>query len=259
MHRIDPGRKSRAEVRRMFDAIAPRYDLLNRLLSARSDVRWRRRAVAAALAGCARPGEVDVLDVCCGTGDLALSFARDPRVRAVTGFDFSSRMVAVGRRKAGTARGPRLAVADAVRLPLRERSMDVVSIAFGLRNLVDPVAGLAEFARVLRPGGRLAILEFFRPEGSFGARLFRGYFRQVLPRLGRLLTRGAAIDAYRYLPDSVEEFASAPTVGAWCRAAGFDGVEFEPFLFGAVVLVTARRSQSAAPPARVAEATACVA
>jgi demethylmenaquinone methyltransferase/2-methoxy-6-polyprenyl-1,4-benzoquinol methylase len=258
MRRVDPATKSGTEVRRMFDAIAPRYDLLNRVLSAGSDVRWRRRAVERALAGHTAERPADVLDVCCGTADLALAFGRDGRTRRVTGFDFSRAMVRIGMDKPATRR-PRLAVADALRLPVRDASFDVASVAFGLRNLVEPERGIAELARVVRPGGRVAILEFFRPAGGAGARLFRWYFKNVLPRVGRWLTRGSELDAYRYLPDSVDGFAPAETVGRWCERAGFESVEREPFLFGSVVLVTARRQAACTVVPRREAAPACVA
>ncbi len=234
----------------MFDAVAPRYDLLNRLLSAGSDVRWRRRAVAVALAGRER---AQVADICCGTGDLALELARDPRAAEVSGFDFSAPMVVRACRKAATASRKggtvRFAVGDAQRLPVAGGRFDVLTIAFGLRNLVDPAAAIAEFARLLRPGGRLVVLEFFRPEGGAVAALFRGYFRHVLPRIGRWLAGKASVDAYRYLPESVEAFAPPAQVDGWFRQAGFESVAIERMLFGAVGLVTGTKVVPVAAPA----------
>ena len=200
-----------------------------------------------------------MLDVCCGTGDLALAFARDRRVRSVAGVDFSGAMVRAGRAKRLAGGQPMLAIGDALRLPFRDGAVDVASIAFGLRNLVDPARGIAEIARTVRSGGRIAILEFFRPGSGPGARIFRWYFRNILPRIGRQLTRQTAIDAYRYLPESVDRFASPDEVAAWCGDAGFEAIECERFLFGSVVLVSGRRRAASAPCARVVPAAVCVA
>lgn len=241
----------------MFDAIAPRYDLLNRLLSAGSDVRWRRRAVARALDGQSR---AVVADACCGTGDLTLELARDPRALRVVGFDFAAEMVRRAVRKAGRDARTRFAVGDALRLPAQSERFDVVTVAFGLRNLVDPAAGIREMSRLLRPGGRLLVLEFFAPKSGAGGALFRAYFRHLLPRLGRWIGGGSgeAIDAYRYLPESVEAFASVDEVTRWFTAAGLESVATERMLFGSVAMLTGVRQASAArTPAR--ELERCVA
>ncbi len=235
MQRLDPRQKSGADVRRMFDAIAPRYDLLNRVLSAGSDVRWRRLAVARALAGL--EGAL-VADACCGTGDLAIELARDARTRRVVGFDFAQAMLARAHAKRPEGAKADFAVADALKLPARSGSFDAVTVAFGLRNVVEPRAGIAELCRLLRPGGRLIVLEFFTPEGGFCGSLFRAYFRHVLPRIGRLVARGAAVDAYRYLPESVESFARVEEVANWFAASGCEEVCCERLLFGAVGLIS---------------------
>ena len=249
MERIDPTTKSSADVRRMFAAIAPRYDLLNRLLSAGADAGWRRRAVTAALAGIDR--RVDVADVCCGTGDLGFAFGRDARVRRVVGVDFVPAMLrrALAKRDERGA-AAEFAAGDALRLPLRSASVDVASLAFGLRNLVDGAAGIRELRRVLRPGGRLVVLEFFAPPHGLKAGAFRLYFRHVLPLVGRLLSGTAAVDAYRYLPESVESFAAPERVEGWMREAGLEDVTCEPMLAGAVGLL---RGRLRAAPARAAE------
>lgn len=229
----------------MFDAIAPRYDFLNRLLSAGSDARWRRLAVERALSG---RQHALVADACCGTGDLALALAGDSRVRRVVGFDFAGAMVHRAQAKAGTA-ATCFAVGDAMRLPARSGAFDVVTVAFGLRNLVDPAAGIVELARLLKPGGRLLVLEFFAPNGGAGAALFRAYFRHVLPRVGRWFAGAAAIDAYRYLPESVEAFAAVDEVSRWFAAAGFESVASERRLFGAVAVLTGVKRASVTRPA----------
>lgn len=200
-------------VRAMFDRIAPRYDLLNHLLSLGTDFGWRRRAVEALA-----PAEGErVLDLCCGTGDLALALARSGA--RVTGADFSLPMLGRGARKA-RRRGARiwLCGADAVHLPFRNASFDAACVGFGVRNLADPLAGLREIRRVLRPGGRLAVLEFARPRRAALRRLYRLYLRGVLPAAG-LLIAGSA-DAYRYLGDSIGAFYDQEAFFSLLRRAG---------------------------------------
>ncbi len=202
-------------VRAMFDGIAPRYDLLNHLLSLGTDFGWRRRAVAALAPA---PGE-EVLDLCCGTGDLALALAASGA--RVTGADFSLPMLARGARKAG--RGRRrlsLCAADALRLPFRDAAFDAASVAFGVRNLADPLAGLREIRRVLCPGGRLAVLEFARPRAPLLRRLYRLYLRGALPAAGLLIAGDA--DAYRYLGDSIGAFLDQEAFVDLLGRAGFE-------------------------------------
>lgn len=182
------------QVRAMFARISGRYDLLNHLLSAGIDRSWRRAAVAQAgdLAGRV------VVDACCGTGDLSAEFAR--RGAAVLGVDFTPEMLAhagpkLRRQRAVFANG------DAMRLPLRSRCADVAAVAFGVRNLADARAGLAELARVTKPGGRVLVLEFTTPRGWLLGRLYRWYFTRVLPTLGRIVSKDD--DAYLYLPRTV--------------------------------------------------------
>ena len=242
--------KGRA-VRGMFASIAPRYDVLNRLLSAGQDQRWRRALVQRlpALSDGDR-----VLDLCSGTGDVALAIASGPGVRAtVHASDFCEAMVARAPAKAvrhRAARGggaPVFLVADALALPYGDGRFRAVTVAFGLRNIEDPPAALSEMARVLQPGGRLLILEFGRPDNRVFARLYRFYFFEVLPRLGRLLS-GSAIDAYRYLPESVWAFPGPEALAAAMRVAGLAVVEQKRFLMGAVMLHVSERP---APAGRI--------
>ena len=234
--------KGRA-VRGMFASIAPRYDLLNRLLSAGQDQRWRRALVARL----PPLGHGDrVLDLCTGTGDVALAIADGAGGEAIVhASDFCEAMVARAPGKAARRRHPRgpapaFLVADALALPYPAARFRAVTVAFGLRNIQDPPAALAEMARVLQPGGRLLVLEFSRPENRAFARLYRLYFFQVLPRLGRLLS-GSPVDAYRYLPESVWAFPGPDELAAAMRAAGLRVLEQKRFLGGAVVLHVSER------------------
>jgi demethylmenaquinone methyltransferase/2-methoxy-6-polyprenyl-1,4-benzoquinol methylase len=214
MTRLTP--KGRA-IRQMFDDIAPRYDLLNRLLSCGVDIRWRRFAVRQL----AIPPRGRVLDVATGTGDVALEIARqtDPSVRIV-GADFTQGMLVRGREKvaASPARGRiELVNAPCEALPFPAASFDGVTIAFGIRNVVDRVAGLHEMARVLTPGGRLVVLEFATPRNRLFRAVYLTYFHRILPWLGGLLSRRSA---YQYLPESVQEFPDRDTFLAMMGAAG---------------------------------------
>ncbi len=230
--------KAPATIAGMFDAIAGRYDALNHLLSAGLDYGWRRRAVRAlALTGAER-----VLDVCTGTGDLAIATARG--ARQVVGVDFSGEMLRLGLAKIrATPFAPRIALArgDAMRLPLPDASFDAATIAFGIRNVTDPVAAAREIRRVLRPGGRLAILEFGSPTLPGLRQVYGWYFRAVLPRIGRLVSHHQ--DAYSYLPASVQQFPSGPVFAALLGRAGFVDVSPTPLAAGAVWLYTARKAE----------------
>jgi demethylmenaquinone methyltransferase/2-methoxy-6-polyprenyl-1,4-benzoquinol methylase len=211
----------RAYVRGVFTAIAPRYDFLNRLLSLTVDRRWRRRAVRR-LEWLRRPHGV-YLDLCAGTLDLAATLARSAGFRgAVVGADFAVPMLARGRRKA-----PRLVPvgADALALPFADASFDGAMVAFGVRNLADLDAGLAEAARVLRPGARFVVLEFATPRFAPLRAAYLFYFRRVLPAIGRAVSKHR--DAYSYLPESVLAFPEPEALAARLTAVGFHDVGIE--------------------------------
>ena len=222
----------------MFDAIAGRYDLLNHLLSAGIDRRWRRRAIQSLqLTGGER-----VLDLCTGTADLAIAAARaQPGAARVVGVDFAGAMLGVGKKKLERDRPLRDRVAlvrgDATRIPLTDRSVDAVTIAFGIRNVDEVAAACREMRRVLRSGGRLAILEFAVPTVPGLSRLYLGYLHHVLPRIGRAVSRHNA--AYGYLPASIGAFSSPDEFVRILRDAGFSSISANGLTFGSVILYTA--------------------
>jgi demethylmenaquinone methyltransferase/2-methoxy-6-polyprenyl-1,4-benzoquinol methylase len=235
------------QVREMFSRIAPRYDLLNHLLSLRFDVMWRRRLARRFRPLLSRP-DIRVLDLCCGTGDLTLSLATEIRRAKVAspgkilGGDFAHPMLVRARDKAGKADGGvsiEFLEADALSLPFADQSFDLITTAFGFRNLANYSAGLAEFHRVLKPGGSLAILEFTEPESALFGALYRFYFRNVLPRLGGIVS--GSPQAYTYLPGSVARFPKPAELATLMRATGFGEVDAECWTGGIVALHTARR------------------
>ena len=230
--------KSGGRVRGMFAEIAPRYDLVNRLLSGGIDVLWRRTTVRRA----PPPRSGAILDVCTGTGDLAMAYARaaGPGVRVVAS-DFCRPMLDRGVEKSRAASLPiEWVEADAMALPFPTASFDLVTVAFGLRNIADTARGLAEMARVVKPGGTLAILEFSLPANRFVRGFYLWYFRRVLPAVGNAVARNAS-DAYTYLNQSVEEFPSGEALATMIRAAGFDRVEMVPLTLGIATLSVCRR------------------
>jgi demethylmenaquinone methyltransferase/2-methoxy-6-polyprenyl-1,4-benzoquinol methylase len=222
----------------MFAEIAPRYDLVNRMLSGGIDVWWRHVTVSRA----PPPASGAILDVCTGTGDLALAYRAKagPDVRVVAS-DFCRPMLDRGIEKAArTSAAVEWVEADALALPFLTASFDLVTVAFGLRNIADTSGGLAEMARVCRPGGRLAILEFSLPRFAPVRAAYLWYFRNVLPLLGNAVARNAS-NAYTYLNKSVEEFPSGERLADLVRAAGFDRVEMLPLTFGIATLTIATR------------------
>jgi demethylmenaquinone methyltransferase/2-methoxy-6-polyprenyl-1,4-benzoquinol methylase len=222
----------------MFSGIAGRYDLLNHLLSGNVDKRWRR-LVARTL----KPSLVEgarVLDVACGTGDLSLVLA-DAGEAKVVGLDFCRPMLEVARRKAeGDSRPLPFVEGDALRLPFADETFDVATIAFGLRNLAGVGEGLRELRRILRPGGRLAVLEFSSPVVPGFRAMFRFYFTRVLPRIGGLVSGSRG--AYEYLPDSVTKFPDQKRLAELMRAEGFEGVEYSNLTGGIAALHTGTRA-----------------
>ena len=219
---VETGRLPADGVRRMFDRIAPFYDAMNRLMTAGLDRRWRRITVAETV----RTGD-RVLDACCGTGDLALAALAGGA--DVVGLDFSERMLDRARAKSAEIEWVR---ADMLALPFDDESFDAVTVGFGVRNVDDLEAGLRELRRVLRPGGRIGILEITTPRGAL-APFYRLWFDRVVPLLGNALPGGSA---YTYLPASVRRFPAPEALAALLESAGFSSVRFRRFAGGIVAL-----------------------
>jgi demethylmenaquinone methyltransferase/2-methoxy-6-polyprenyl-1,4-benzoquinol methylase len=220
---METGRLPSDAVRRMFDRIAPVYDAMNRVMTAGLDQRWRRATVLETV----RQGD-RVLDACCGTGDLAVA-ARKAGAVSVVGVDFSQRMLERARRKA-----PELewVSADVVALPFDDARFDSAVVGFGVRNVEDLEAALRELRRVLRPGGRLGILEITTPRGLLSP-FYKLWFDRIVPLLGRLLPGG---DAYTYLPASVRRFPRPEELADLLGTCGFEHVRFRLFAGGIVAL-----------------------
>jgi demethylmenaquinone methyltransferase/2-methoxy-6-polyprenyl-1,4-benzoquinol methylase len=220
---VETGRLPAEGVQRMFDRIAPVYDAMNRIMTLGLDQRWRTATVRETV----RPGEY-VLDACCGTGDLAVA-ARKAGAADVVGLDFSERMLERARRKAPELKWVQ---GDVLALPFGDSTFDAAVVAFGVRNVEDLEAGLRELRRVLRPGGRLGILEITTPQG-WVAPFYRLWFDRIVPLLGRLLPGG---DAYTYLPASVRRFPGPEALAELLGACGFEAVRFRLFAGGIVAL-----------------------
>jgi len=234
-----------SKIREMFTQIAPRYDLLNHLLSLQLDRLWRVRTAQRLKSILGQPNAL-VLDLCCGTGDLAFALARAGKAR-ILGADFAHTMLVRAREKgASQAPGHQSAPtsmpffeADALRLPFANASFDLVTSAFGFRNLANYEAGLREIQRVLKPGGTIAILEFTEPPKGLLGDFYRWYFCKVLPKIGGLISGDQA--AYKYLPKSVARFFRPPELAALMDAVGYKSVDYRAWTLGTVALHTAVR------------------
>lgn len=235
------------KVREMFTRIAPRYDLLNHLLSMQLDRIWRART-ARRLRPILQDPNATALDLCCGTGDLAFALSRSANAKII-GADFAHSMLVRARQKsvdsrarargAGTNLPGAFFEADALHLPFADASFHLVTTAFGFRNLANYEAGLREIARVLKPGGTLAILEFTEPPDNALGNLYRWYFRRVLPKVGGMISGDSA--AYSYLPKSVSRFFRPGELTSLMSSVGYEAVESSVWTFGTVALHTARR------------------
>ncbi len=237
--------KREPRIRTMFGNIARHYDLLNHLLSLNVDRYWRWRTTRLA----APQGTGPILDVCTGTGDLALAYDRAARGRLpIVGADFCLPMLVPARAKARRRRAGeriRFVEADTQRLPFPDDTFQLTTVAFGLRNVTDTDRGLAEMVRVTRPGGRVAILEFSRPRHWLFGRLYRAYFRWVLPAVGQFISRSRE-QAYEYLPASVQEFPDGEALAEKLRGHGLREVRWHPLTFGIATLYVGTKSLNGA-------------
>ncbi len=234
--------KSGNRVRRMFGAIAPRYDRMNHVLSMNVDRYWRRHTVHRT-----HPSGTDpILDVCTGTGDLALAFWKRTRgATPIVGTDFCPEMLEIGQKKAerrGATKQVSFQEADAQDLPFASDTFQIVSVAFGLRNVADTDLGLREMTRVCQPAGRVAVLEFSMPQRQPIRSIYGWYFRHVLPRLGHLLARNQD-QAYHYLPESVSEFPEGEALAERMRATGLVNVHVYPLTFGIATLYVGEKGE----------------
>ncbi len=240
--------KSESRVRRMFGQIAPRYDLMNRMLSGGTDIYWRWWTVRAVKPA----GDGPILDVCTGTGDLALAYWKQGQGRCpVVGTDFTHEMLRLANDKRDqapemSANGSPAVVfleADTQSLPFADDQFQIVSVAFGLRNVTDTRRGLREMVRVCRPGGRVVVLEFSEPSNPVFRRVYQSYFKHVLPRIGQLVARNQE-DAYNYLPNSVKEFPCGQALVDIMTQCGLSHVTHQPLTFGIATLYHGTKSAS---------------
>ena len=248
--------KRETRIRQMFGNIAPSYDLLNHLLSLNIDRYWRYRTTRLVPPRSADP----ILDLCTGTGDLALAYDRAAQRRVpIIAADFCHEMLVLACQKTNKMQASdrvRYLEADAQRLPFPDDRFQITSVAFGLRNVTDTDRGLAEMVRVARPGGRVAILEFSRPRGWLFGRLYRFYFRRILPAVGQLLASNKD-DAYSYLPASVLEFPDGEELAAKLRSHGLEDVRWYPFTFGIATLYVGTKGSGSSGRREGSRAGAC--
>ncbi len=234
--------KSGTRIRRMFGEISGRYDFMNHVLSGGTDFYWRWRTVRRV----APNGDAPILDVCSGTGDLAIAYWKKARGQVrVVGTDFTHEMLVIANQKASKL--PAIATdkqppptlsfleADTQHLPFADDQFQIVSVAFGLRNVASTLDGLKEMTRVCRPGGRVTVLEFSMPTNRIFGAVYRWYFRNVLPRIGQLLSRNNEA-AYNYLPQSVSQFPQGDELAGMMREAGLIETSWTPLTFGIATL-----------------------
>ena len=239
--------KSAPRVREMFGQIAGKYDFLNHLLSLNVDRYWRWRTVRSV------PPKrgMKILDMCTGTGDLAFAYHKAARGQAqIIGADFCFEMLAIARqkgKKAGANEVVTFIEADAMNVPLGDDQFDIVSVAFGLRNVAETDAGLAEMVRVCKPGGRVVVLEFSTPQWQPFKAIYGWYFRNVLPKIGQMLARNAQ-SAYSYLPESVGEFPQDEQLVEMMEAAGLGDVTFQSLTLGVATLYVGTKAGTKAGP-----------
>ncbi|HEV8061531.1 MAG TPA: bifunctional demethylmenaquinone methyltransferase/2-methoxy-6-polyprenyl-1,4-benzoquinol methylase UbiE [Gemmataceae bacterium] len=227
--------KREVRIKQMFGSIAPVYDLLNHLLSLNIDKLWRKKTTRLV----PPDGDGPILDCCTGTGDLALAYHKVTHGKTpIVAADFCHPMLVRGVAKTARKKASeqvKFVEADAQRLPFPDDAFQITTVAFGLRNVTDTNRGIAEMTRVTRPGGRVAILEFSRPRGWLFGRLYRGYFRYILPTVGQLISRSRD-SAYHYLPASVLEFPDGDVLADRLRGHGLTEVRWHPFTFGIATL-----------------------
>ena len=238
--------KREVRIKQMFGSIAPVYDLLNHLLSLNIDKLWRKRTTRLVPPEATGP----ILDCCTGTGDLALAYHKVTQGKnSIFAADFCHPMLVRGVAKAAHKKASDqvcFVEADAQRLPFPDDAFQITTVAFGLRNVTDTNRGIAEMTRVTRPGGRVAILEFSRPRGWFFGRLYRFYFRRILPTVGQLISRSRD-SAYHYLPASVLEFPDGEVLAERLRGHGLVDVRWHPFTFGIATLYIGVKAGTTSP------------